>query len=188
MESTCGSLFSNTAIVANREATTDGIGRALRISRSCNFIFRSGLIIAAGALAACGTPPAKNFGGRWKPVNRFQAQPTEIPLVADYTYYAAPMDGTLKTMLERWANDSGRELSYQLPFDVTLYTPVSSIHTTSIESAAQQLTQIYAAQYVHVSATDQKIMVAPSGAAGLGSHRPKVASTAPAAAERTSTK
>ena len=182
MESTCGSL-SSTTIMANRDVTTAGIGRARRTSRSCNFIFRSGLIIVAGALAACGTPPAKNFGGRWKPVNHFQSQPTEIPLVADYTYYAAPMDGTLKTMLVRWANDSGRELSYQLPFDVTLYTPVSSIHTTSIDSAAQQLTQIYAAQHVHVSATDQKILVLASDAASRGSHHPKIASTAPTPAE-----
>lgn len=182
MESTCESVFS-AAIMANREIAADGIGRTLRISRSCNVIFKSGLVVAIGALVGCGTPPAKNFGGSWKPVNHFQSQPTEIPLVADYTYYAAPMDGTLKTMLVRWANDSGRELSYQLPFDVTLYTPVSSIHTTSIDSAAQQLTQIYAAQHVHVSATDQKILVLASDAASRGSHHPKIASTAPTPAE-----
>lgn len=187
MESTCGSLFSTT-IMANREVATDGIGRTRRTSLPCSFIFRTGLIIAAGALAACGTPPAKNFGGRWKAVNHFQAQPTEIPLVADYTYYAAPMDGTLKTMLVRWANDSGRELSYQLPFDVTLYTPVSSIHTTSIDSAAQQLTQIYTAQHVHVSATDQKILVLASDAASRGGPHPKIASTAPTPAEHAGAK
>jgi hypothetical protein len=91
-------------------------------------------------------------------------------------------------MLVRWANDSGRELSYQLPFDVTLYTPVSSIRTTSIDSAAQQLTQIYAAQHVHVSATDQKILVLASDAASRGSPHPKVASTAPTPAEHAGTK
>jgi hypothetical protein len=187
MESTYGSSLA-TATTANREVATDRIGRILRTARSCRFIVRSGLIVAASALAACGTPPAKNFGGHWKPVNHFQAQPTEIPLVADYTYYAAPMDETLKTMLARWAKDSGRELSYQLPFDVTLYTPVSSIRTASIDDAAQQLTQIYAAQHVHVSATDQKILVLPSGAASLGSPHPKVASTAPTAAERAGAK
>lgn len=127
-----------------------------------NLWFRSGLTVALIALTGCGTPPAKNFGGSWKPVNRFQAQPTEIPLQAAYTFYAAPMDETLKTMLTRWANDSGRALSYQIPFDVTLYTPVSGIHTTDIDVAAQQLTTIYAAQHVYVSATDRKILVLPS--------------------------
>lgn len=95
-------------------------------------------------------------------MNRFQAQPTEIPLQAAYTFYAAPMDETLKSMLTRWASDSGRALSYQIPFDVTLYTPVSGIHTTDIDVAAQQLTTIYAAQHVYVSATDRKILVLPS--------------------------
>jgi len=164
MESTCGSLFS-TAIAADRNMAADDIGPTHHIAPFCNFVLRTGLVIAAGALAGCGTPPAKNFGGSWRPVNHFQAQPTEIPLVADYTYYAAPMDETLKAMLARWARDSGRELSYQLPFDVTLYTPVSSIRTTDIDHAAQQLTQIYAAQHVHVSATDRKILVVTSDAA-----------------------
>ena len=127
-----------------------------------NHTVKVSLIIATIAVTACGTPAAKNFGGSWKPVNHFREQPTEIPLTAAYTFYAAPMDETLKTMLTRWASDSGRELSYQLPFDVTLYTPVSSIRTTDLDSAAQQLTTIYAAQHVYVSATDRKILVLPS--------------------------
>ncbi len=127
-----------------------------------NQVLRSGFFIAIIALTGCGTPAAKNFGGRWKPVNHFRTQPTEIPLQAAYTFYAAPMDETLKTMLTRWAADSGRTLSYQLPFDVTLYTPVSDIRTTDLDAAAQQLTTIYAAQHVYVSATDRKILVLPS--------------------------
>ena len=135
----------------------------------CNYIRRSSLLIAMAVLAGCGTPPAKNFGGSWKPLNHFQAQPTEIPLQAAYTFYAAPMDETLKTMLTRWATDSGRTLSYELPFDVTLYTPVSAIRTTDLDSAAQQLTTIYAAQHVYVSATDRNILVRPSSTTGSGS-------------------
>lgn len=127
-----------------------------------NQILRSSLIMAIIALTGCGTPAAKNFGGHWKPVNHFRTQPTEIPLQAAYTFYAAPMDETLKTMLTRWASDSGRTLSYQIPFDVTLYTPVSGIRTTDLDVAAQQLTTIYAAQHVYVSATDRKILVLPS--------------------------
>lgn len=127
-----------------------------------NHILRGSVLVAAMALAACGTPAAKNFGGKWKPVNHFRQHATEIPLTAAYTFYAAPLDETLKTMLTRWADDSERELSYELPFDVTLYTPVAGIRTTDLDTAAQQLTTIYAAQGVYVSATDRKILVRPS--------------------------
>lgn len=127
-----------------------------------NHTLGSSLIIATIALAGCGTPAARNFGGSWKPVNHFHTHPTEIPLTATYTFYAAPMDETLKTMLTRWASDSGRELSYQLPFDVTLYTPVSSIRTADLDAASRQLTTIYAEQGVYVAATDRKILVRPA--------------------------
>lgn len=148
-----------------------------------NHSFRGSLIITAIALTGCGTPAAKNFGGNWKPVNHFRQQPTEIPLTAAYTFYAAPMDETLKTMLARWARDSGRELSYQLPFDVTLYTPVSSIRTTDLDSAAQQLTTIYAAQHVYVSATDRKILALPSSTVSRSATDMQSVPTAPTPAK-----
>jgi hypothetical protein len=141
--------------------TTNSSGKNVE-TKLWNHALRGSLIVAIIALAGCGTPAARNFGGSWKSVNHFQRQPIEIPLTAAYTFYAAPMDETLKSMLTRWARDSGRELSYQLPYDVTLYTPVSSIHTTDLDSAARQLTTIYATQYVYVSATDRKILVRPA--------------------------
>lgn len=116
-------------------------------------------MIAVLALAGCGTPAAKDFGGRWKPVNRFQDAPTEIPLAKTYTYYAAPMDGTLKNMLTRWAKDSGTLLTYELPSDFTLYKAVSQIHTTDIQDAVTQLNTIYASQDVFVSADSRVIKV-----------------------------
>jgi hypothetical protein len=121
-------------------------------------------MLALLALAGCGTPSAKDFGGSWKPVNRFQDATTEIPLAQPYTYYAAPMDGTLKTMLARWSKDSGRELSYQLHSDFTLYKPVTQIHTLDIQAAMAELNQIYAAQQVSVTANDKQIVVAEASA------------------------
>src|SRR5690606_33183928 len=50
------------------------------------------ILLPALLLAGCGTPAARDFGGRWKPVNRFRSATTEIPLGRHYTYYAAPMD------------------------------------------------------------------------------------------------
>ena len=123
------------------------------------------LLLAFLALAGCGTPPAKNFGGPWKPVNQFRDQPAEIPLHPTYTFYASPMDETLKTMLTRWAKDSGRGISYQLAFDVTLYKPVSGIRTPDIQAAAAQLNSIYAAQGVFVIANDRQIVVEQVSAA-----------------------
>lgn len=129
-----------------------------------NRTLTSALMLASLALAGCGTPPAKNFGGPWKPVNQFRDQPAEIPLNPTYTFYASPMDETLKTMLTRWAKDSGRGLSYQLAFDVTLYKPVSAIRTPDIQSAAGQLNSIYAAQGVFVVANDRQILVQAASA------------------------
>ncbi|MFC4765242.1 hypothetical protein [Dyella koreensis] len=122
------------------------------------------LLLATLALAGCGTPPAKDFGGRWKPVNRFQDAPTEIPLAKTYTFYASPMDGTLKTMLSRWAKDSGLQLNYQLEADFTLYKPVSELKTTDIQDAATKLNSIYASQDVFVMADNRQIQVRSASA------------------------
>ena len=116
-------------------------------------------LLVIAALTGCGTPPARNFAGPWKPVNHFQSTPTEIPLNPAYVFYASPMDETLKTMLARWARDSGRELSYQLGFDVTLYQPVSGIRTTDIDDAVARLNSIFAMQGVSVSADARRIEV-----------------------------
>ena len=111
------------------------------------------------ALSGCGTPAAKDFGGSWKPVNRFQDQTTEIPLAQAYTFYASPMDGTLKTMLTRWSKDTGMTLSYQLMSDYTLYKPVEQVRTRDVRSAAAELSSIYGAEGILVTINDKQILV-----------------------------
>ena len=113
-------------------------------------------------LTACGTPPPEDYGGGWMPVNRFQDSPAEIPLSPDYTFYAAPIDATLKTMLERWAKDAGLKLSYRLGSDFTLFKPVSQIRTTDLQAAASELSAIYSAQGVLVTADSKQILVQPA--------------------------
>ncbi len=135
----------------------------------------AGFSIALGtmalcALTACGTPPAKDFSGSWRPINRFQSQATEIPLQQAYTFYAAPIDETLKTMLGRWAKDTGRTLDYGLDYDVTLYKPVADIRTTDIDSAVQQLSTIFAAQDVLVTAHPRGIVVLATTAGAKHRH------------------
>lgn len=118
-----------------------------------------GTLLPAFLLAGCGTPPAKDFGGRWKPVNHFQAATTEIPLNSPYTYYASPMDETLRTMLIRWTTDTGMTLVYRLPSDYTLFAPVTKVHTSDVRQAARELSSIYAAQGVSLTVTGDKLEV-----------------------------
>ena len=111
------------------------------------------------ALVGCASRPAPDFGGRWKPINHFAAEPNEIPLQKTYVFYPSPMDGTLKTMLERWALDSQMPLSYLHPSDFTLHQAVAQIHTTSVQDAVAQLSNAYAAQGVSVTVENGQIVV-----------------------------
>jgi hypothetical protein len=120
-------------------------------------------LVAFCLLPGCATPAAPGISGRWKPVNRFDAAPEEIPLSPAYVYYAAPMDRTLKTMLARWALDSKMALVYQHPSDFTLYEPVSHIRTGDLHEATAALTGLYAAQRVVVAIDDGAIVVRRAG-------------------------
>lgn len=121
--------------------------------------------LLAVALTGCGAPAPKDYGGAWSPVNRFQSAPTEIPLSPAYSFYASPMDATLRSMLNRWASDNGLQLSYQIGSDFTLHQPVAKIRTSDIQSAVGELSAIYAPQGIAVSADGKQIVVQAAGAA-----------------------
>src|SRR5690606_10273355 len=137
----------------------------LRAARCC-----AALMMAM--LCACATPEAADFGGRWRAVNRFADTPQPIPLQQAYVFQASPADGTLKTMLSRWARDARMTLSYQHPNDYTLHGPVGGIRTTSLEQAASALSSAYTAHGVHVLVDRTQIIVSqglpdgPPAAAG----------------------
>ncbi|MET3652058.1 hypothetical protein [Dyella japonica] len=124
------------------------------------------LVIASTVLllAGCATPPAKDYSGKWKPVNRYQQAPTAIPLNGEYVYYATPMDGTLRTMLRRWAKDSGMQFSYQLQADYTLSQPIASIRTTDVHRALAEVNTVYGPQGVQVYARGNEITAKPASA------------------------
>lgn len=136
------------------------------------------IAVAAVAISGCATKPAPDFGGRWKPVNRFDAAPTEIPLYTSYAFQASPMDGTLKAMLERWAADSGMSLDYRLGSDYTLHGGVSRISTTSAQQAVADVTTAYAAQGVYVSIVGNKIVAGSSAAVPTAATTPASAPSA----------
>lgn len=99
-------------------------------------------------------------------MNRYAATAEEIPLYQSYVFHASPMDGTLKTMLTRWANDSKMTLSYLHPSDFTLYGPVAQIQTNDLQQAVSQLTAAYAGQRVSVTASNNQIVVRVAEAGG----------------------
>jgi hypothetical protein len=132
------------------------------------------LLCAAFAvvLSSCATRPAPDFGGRWKNINRFSEETQAIPLQDAYLFYASPMDGTLKNMLERWADDSNMVLTYRHPMDYTLYSAVAEIRTPSLQEALSQLNAAYSAQQVSIAVSGNEIVVRiGSGETGGGSGR-----------------
>lgn len=110
-------------------------------------------------LAGCATPSAPDYHGKWKPVNRYAATTTQIPLAKTYVFVATPMDGTLKTMLTRWAKDTGIQLSYNLGADYTLTAPAAQINTSNIHLATSELNKIYALQGISIAVNDWQITV-----------------------------
>lgn len=120
---------------------------------------RSALLALALMAAGCATEPAPEHGGRWRPVNRFAEAPQAVALHQVYEFYASPLDGTLKTMLTRWAIDSKMTLSYQAPMDYTLYGPVAEVRTDDLQKAASRLSALYAAHGVRVAIEGSQIVV-----------------------------
>lgn len=118
--------------------------------------------LALGAvivLSACGTTPAPEFNGKWRPVNRFAQETQAIPLHAAYTYYATPLDATLKGLLTRWSADTRTGLSYQVGSDYTLHAPVSHIRAGSPGDAVAELDRLYAAQGIEVGFDGRSFVV-----------------------------
>lgn len=135
------------------------------ISILCKFLLGTALALT---LASCATRPAPDFGGRWKNINRFSEETQAIPLQDAYLFYASPMDGTLKKMLERWAADSDMQLTYRHPMDYTLYAAVAEIRSPSLQEAISQLNAAYASQQVAIGVSGDQIIVRISSG-GVGS-------------------
>ncbi len=120
-------------------------------------------------LASCATRPAPGISGRWKPVNHFADAPDEIPLRRGYVFSASPLDGTLRTLLARWAADSRMTLDYQHPSDFSLYRPVAEIRTGDLQQAVASLSALYRQQRVLVAVSGNAIVVRQSDAAPVPS-------------------
>lgn len=121
-------------------------------------------VLCVAACAACATPSAPDFSGRWKPVNYFPASVQEIPLRQAYVFYPSPTDRTLKLMLERWSLDSSMTLRYLHPSDFTLHHGVAGLRTGNIVQAAVALNQAYLVHGVEIAVEGSQIVVRQVGA------------------------
>jgi len=120
-----------------------------------------GMLLIATA-SGCSTHTAPGLKGKWKPINHFSETAEAVPINPPYIFSATPADATLKTLLERWAKDSGKTLSYRHPNDYTLYAPVSRIRTHRLDEALTALTAAYANQRVSITLEQQAIVVSES--------------------------
>jgi hypothetical protein len=117
------------------------------------------LLCVVSALGGCATADAPDFSGSWRSANRFAEATEAIPLHDRYRYQALPTDRTLRTMIGRWAQDTGRTLDYRHPYDFTLHAPAARIASTRVEDAVAQVSATYAREMVSVTADGRSITV-----------------------------
>lgn len=129
----------------------------------------AGMVIAAALMAGCigcAGREARDFGGRWTPANRYAAAAEAIPLNGVYMYQPSPMDGTLRSLLARWARDGGHELDYRHTSDFTLHEPVREVRAGSLHQALAQLERAFDGQGLLLRLDGNRMVVAARNAAG----------------------
>lgn len=121
------------------------------------FVFPLAFLVAT--TIGCSTNAAPGLKGRWQPVNRFAEAAEAIPIAKSNIFYVAPVDATLKTLLERWAKESEKKLSYQHPNDFTLHAQVAGIRTADLSLALVALDTAYAGHEISIAIEGQSIVV-----------------------------
>lgn len=123
------------------------------------FLVGAGISVC-GLLTACGTTPPPDYPSSWKPLNVYNSNVQEIPLVRPYQFYALPIDTTLKSLLERWASDSNVRLDYRHASDFSLSPEVRNIQESQLNDAVSKLDAVYAVYGVSVQMSgDRQIIV-----------------------------
>ena len=118
-----------------------------------------GILICSVLLGCNSTPPAKDFSNNWSPVNKFTDKITEIPLHHKYTYRVMAIDKTLKSLLNRWDEDSKLSVEYGSCYDYTLPKAAEKINAVELNKALEELNRIYSAKHVVVSVRKGSLVV-----------------------------
>ena len=137
----------------------------------CVFLFFVGV---CGLLTACGTTPAPDYSGSWKPVNSYSNNVQEYPLVRPYRFYALPIDTTLKSLLERWATDSGTRLDYRHTSDFSLPPEVRNIQQAQLNDAVSMLDALYTKYGVSIQMSGDRQVIVTAIPPVLPKEDPKV--------------
>ena len=117
------------------------------------------VMAAAGLATGCAGRDARDFRGRWVPVNQYAASTEAIPLHSAQVYQASPMDGTLRNLLARWARDSGSELDYRHPSDFVLHRPVADVRAQTLSEALVQLHTAFGGHGVLIRLDGNRLLV-----------------------------
>jgi len=133
-------------------------------------IFRLALLAMLAGAAGCSTSTlgtAGHAGGRWQPVNRYPSVTHAIALQTPQTYAVTPLDGTLRVLLQRWADDAGLELIYLPPMDYALHRAASLIGGVGLNDALKQLEQAYLGQKLTCAVDGQRLIIRQTSPAGV---------------------
>lgn len=117
------------------------------------------LLVASLATACAGGGGARDFGGPWTPLNQYAASSEAIALAPAQVFQATPMDGTLRSLLARWARDAGSRLDYRHPYDFSLHQAVQHVHAHSLTEAIAQLGEAFGGQGVLIRAEEGALVV-----------------------------
>lgn len=109
-------------------------------------------LVAGLTLSACGAYNKPPFhGADWKPVHRYSDTVNKIPIKKPQLYIVRAADSTLRSLLRRWAMESGAELVYVVDDDFSLPKAAAPIRTASLVAAVGQLHNVYRDHGIAVS-------------------------------------
>lgn len=113
-------------------------------------------------LQACAAPQAPDFADNWKPVNTFQEVAVEIPLKEEgelHKFQMLPTDSTLRGLMQRWAKESGGELDWQYPSDLSLVATLQNVKDNNFQKALQAVRRSYAEKKLRIQVLSNKNVV-----------------------------
>lgn len=108
-------------------------------------------------LAGCGAT-SREWSGAWQPVHPAATAPRVLPLQGQREFYVAPLDGSLRGVLSRWARDAQLELDWHIHEDYTLFGLIATVRAADLDEALAQLSALYAGQRVDLSRVEGRIV------------------------------
>ncbi|GAA6140858.1 hypothetical protein [Hydrogenophaga sp. 5NK40-0174] len=141
---------------------SSSISRRARVATMALAVALTGGILQGCATQAPPPPPPPAIPTNWKPVNTRDTTPQAIPLAEEealHKFQMLPTDVTLRSMLQRWADENGGELEWQYPSDLTLVRDLRDVKENNLNKALRVVRKVYADQFVRVRLFSSKKML-----------------------------